>query len=242
MKRDLVGFTVLAALCFLLLIGLGTWQVQRLEWKESLVARIEARAEAPPASLADALARWNAAGDAEYVRVRMQGRFHHGKERHLYHVKDGTAGWRIVTPFETESGRFVLADRGFVPHRLKPPSRREAGQVEGAMTVTGLVRAPGSKAWFTPDNRPAQNEWYWRDLIGMAASVLNGTQRETLVPFFVELEAAPVPGGWPKGGVTRLRLRNNHLQYAVTWYSLAAILAAIYAVYMRGRLRRRESA
>jgi surfeit locus 1 family protein len=132
-----------------------------------------------------------------------------------------------------------MADRGFVPERFKEPETRAAGQVEGQQIVTGLARAPGTQALFVPDNSPEKNSWFWRDLEGMASSALSAEEIDRLVPFFVELDAAPVPGGWPKGGVTRLKLPNKHLQYAGTWFGLAGTLLVVFAVYLRGRLRAR---
>ena len=125
-----------------------------------------------------------------------------------------------------------------VPDQLKLARTRPQGQLETDVVVTGLARAPETQRLFTPDNDVARNIWYWRDLDGMAASVLAPGERARVAPFFVESEAAPVPGGWPKGGVTRLQLSNRHLEYAITWYGLAAALVAVYGVFARSRLRR----
>jgi len=111
-------------------------------------------------------------------------------------------------------------------------------QLKGLKKMIGLARAPGKKDLFTPDNSVEKNSWFWRDLEGMASSALSVAEIKRLVPFFVELEAAPVPGGWPRGGVTRLELPNTHLQYALTWFGLAGGLLAVFAIYLRGRLRR----
>ena len=112
--------------------------------------------------------------------------------------------------------------------------RRPEGQVAGIVTVDGAIRAPGVQHWLQPDNEPAQNIWFWSDLPAMAAC---GASRppDKLVPVFLEAGPAPDPGGLPIGGQTKVNLPNDHLQYAITWYALAAALAVIYVLYHRQR-------
>ncbi|MGI9388274.1 MAG: SURF1 family protein [Methyloligellaceae bacterium] len=236
MKPTLVKLTLFAAAGVAMLIGLGTWQLQRLAWKQGLVERIEARARGGPVPLAAALRNWSQTGDIEYQRVRLSGVFDHDSERHLYTVVAGKPGWRIITPLKAGENAIVMVDRGYVPPSLKNPQDRAAGQVGGTVTVTGLARAPGRKNAFTPASDLARNIWYWRNLEGMAASVLDAGSRERLAPFFVEADAAATPGGWPKGGVTRVKFANRHLEYAVTWYGLAVALLIVYgAIVWRWR-------
>ena len=106
------------------------------------------------------------------------------------------------------------------------------------MELVGLARASESGAWFTPGNAPAANRWFWRDVPGLAASLPPDLAAKT-APFLVEAEAAPVPGGWPRGGVTRLAIPNRHLEYALTWFGLAVVLLAVFFAY--ARRRRKES-
>jgi surfeit locus 1 family protein len=217
-----------------ILIGLGTWQMQRRDWKLGLIDRIEHRAHDEPISLTMAKDLWQREHDVEYYRVLLVGRFLHDQERHLYTVEQGRAGWRVVTPLVTSGGDVVLVDRGFVPDELKEPSTRPAGQIADTVEVIGLARAPGTPNWFTPENDPARNRWFWRDVSGLAAS-LPADQAARVAPFMVEAEAEPVPGGWPRGGVTRLVLSNRHLEYALTWYGLALTLAVVAVFFARGR-------
>jgi surfeit locus 1 family protein len=172
--------------------------------------------------------------------VRVDGRFHHADERYLYAVSEGRVGWHVITPLETEAGDVVLVDRGFVPDELKDPSSRALGEVENVVTVTGIVRSPDTQNLFTPDNEPEANRWFWRDLQAMARSMFPAGTIE-VAPFFLEADNSPVPGGWPEGGQTRLVLPNNHLQYALTWFLMAAALLVIYGLYVRGLYRRRSS-
>jgi surfeit locus 1 family protein len=236
--KGLLGFTALALAALAVLIGLGVWQLERLQWKEGLIAEIEARSKGAPITLAEAIAVARQGRDPSYYRVRVEGRFDHGKERYLFSqsLSDGTPGWHVVTPLETVDGNIVLVDRGFVPDTLKDPSSRASGEVEGPVTVTGIARSPEIQGSFVPDNELQANRWFWRDLGAMARSMFpEGT---VVAPFFLEAEKSDVPGGWPEGGQTRLELPNNHLQYAITWFLLALCLVVIYAVYVRGLYRR----
>jgi len=99
------------------------------------------------------------------------------------------------------------------------------------------VRAPDTQGLFTPNNEPEANRWFWRDLDRMVHSMYP-TATLDVPPFFIEAEKSDVPGGWPEGGQTRLSLPNNHLQYAITWFGLAAALIVIYAFYVRSLYRR----
>jgi surfeit locus 1 family protein len=239
--KGLLGFTALALAALAVLIGLGVWQLERLQWKEGLIAEIEARSTGAPITIAEALAIAHQGRDPDYYRVRVEGRFHHDKERYLFaqSLADGTPGWHVITPLETTGGDMVLVDRGFVPDVLKEASSRASGQVEGVVTVTGIVRSPEIQGSFVPDNEPEANRWFWRDLGAMARSMFpEGTVE--MAPFFLDAEKSDVPGGWPEGGQTRLELPNNHLQYAITWFLLALCLLVIYAVYVRGLYRRRR--
>lgn len=236
-KKGLVGPTALVVAGLAVLVGLGVWQLKRLEWKEGLIARIETRTKSPPITLAEATAIARTGRDPSYYRVRVDGRFHHAKELYLYAVTDEGFGWHVITPLETVNGERVLVDRGFVPDELKDPSKRPLGQVENVATVTGVVRSPEVQGLFIPDNDPKANRWFWRDLNGMARSVFPGGTIE-VAPFFLEAEKNDIPGGWPRGGQTRLEIPNNHLQYAITWFLLAAGLMIIYGLYVRNLFRR----
>jgi surfeit locus 1 family protein len=209
------------------LVALGVWQLQRLEWKSRLIAErataVAAAPVSPPKTLAEARA-------LEFHRVTVEGVFLHDKEilRNAIAAK-GDAGFDVLTPLREEGGRIVFVNRGFVPTELKDPATRPTGQLAGTVRVSGLLRVPPDKkpGWFIPDNRPDRNAWFWIDLPAMAAA--DGLAN--VAPFYIDADAAPNPGGWPKGGVTPLALPNDHLQYAITWFSLAAALVVIYLVY-----------
>lgn len=221
----------LAALAILLV--LGTWQVQRLVWKEDLIATIDARIASEPLTLAGIEDRFAAEGDVDYWPVRVDGVFHHEGERHFFATHDGRSGYYIYTPLELDDGRLLLVNRGFVPFELKEPELRAQGQVQGHVALTGLARNPldGKPSAILPDNDPAKNVFYWKDLPVMAATSGVGAPGDYL-PFFVDAGDAPNPGGLPVGGVTIVSMPNNHLQYAVTWYGLAVALVGVVGVWL----------
>lgn len=236
--------TLLTMLGLAILLGLGTWQMQRLAWKDALIAKIVARTSAPPIDFSAALGIYTGSfaegmEDAlEYVRVKVTGRFLHDREQYLYapHQKLGP-GFHVLTPLEISRPlpKFVLVNRGFVPEAFKDRARRTGGLAAGETTLTGLVRMSGEKNSFTPANDPARNLWYWRDLPALISAALPGREREAVL-FMVDAQAEPeTPGGWPRGGTTELKLPNRHLEYALTWYGLAVTLLVVYLVYVRSR-------
>jgi len=222
------GILVLIALS--ILISLGTWQVERLHWKEGLLADIAARQAAAPVPLAEIEAMAASGGDIEYRKVTATGRYINNKERHFFATWQGQTGFYVYTPLELADGRTLLVNRGFVPYENKEPEMRMQGQLTDQQTVTGLARAklPGKPSWVVPDNDVAKNIFYWKDLDVMAESV--GLEKARVLPFFVDADSTPNPAGLPIGGVTQVDLPNDHLQYAFTWYGLAAVLVVVVAI------------
>ena len=151
-----------------------------------------------PITLKQAIAVSREGRDPSYYRVHVKGNFDHAKERYLYALSnDGTPGWHVITPFDSVEGDLVLVDRGFVPDEPRDPSSRAAGQLEGDVDVTGLVRLPESPGPFTPDNEPGNNRWFWRDLSGMVYSMFPTATMDP-APFFLEAEKSDVPGAGPR--------------------------------------------
>lgn len=223
-----------------ILLSLGTWQMQRLKWKEDLLSTIDQRMHSPPVALEQAERLFGESGDVDYVPVSVSGTFAHEGERHFLATWKGQSGFYVYTPLKLEDGRFLLVNRGFVPYGMKEASSRPEGQMQGTVTVTGLARNPlaGKPSSIVPDNDPAKNVFYWKDRDAMAASA-GLPAGYTLVPFFLDADATPNPGGWPAGGVTIVDLPNNHLEYAVTWYGLAAALAGVLLFSLAGRRKHR---
>jgi surfeit locus 1 family protein len=227
--------TVVGAPIVLLCLGLGVWQMHRLSWKEGLIAERAAAVAAPAAPVPQSLAQ---AQGMEFHHVSDEGVFLNDKEILLAAIsKAGQPGYHVLTPLREVSGRIVFVNRGFVPGALKERSKRRAGEPTGAVRIEGLLRLPLDRPpnWFVPDNRPDSNSWFWIDLPAMAKA----DQLDHLAPFYIDADAAANPGGWPKGGVTRLALPNNHLQYAITWFSLAVAMVVIYVLFHRASAEHR---
>jgi surfeit locus 1 family protein len=226
--------TLVAAGAFAVLLALGTWQVERLHWKEALIAERAAQLAAPPEPLPAQSDDWRA---WDFRRVTVAGEFDHEAEQ-LYGVAaiEGQVGHHVITPLVRADGPAILVDRGWVPADQAHPAARRQGQLEGRVEITGIARyrGEGRPGWFTPENQPEQGLWYSYDLPALEAAV--GIE---LLPVVVEVDATANPGGLPQGGRTNLVLPNNHLQYAITWYGLAAALLAIYVALSLERGARR---
>jgi surfeit locus 1 family protein len=228
--RPLLWPTIFTVPAMLLLLALGSWQIQRLYWKRELIEQRQAAVSAAPV----AVRSLEDAKGMEFRHVTDEGVFLHDKEIFLGATSEaGRQGYQILTPLLEPGGRMVFVNRGFIPAELKDPARRAAGQLAGTVRVQGLLRLPpaGRPAWFLPDNRPDLNYWFWVDLPAMSAA--DKLEPDRVASFYIDADASPNPGGWPKGGVTRLALPNDHLQYAITWFSLAVALMVIYFLFHR---------
>ena len=219
------------------LIGLGLWQLQRLSWKQALIAEIESRAAAAPVSLKAALAL----PDAEFVRVETRGVLQNGAERFLMNSYDGSAGYTVITPLISEEGVLVLLDRGLIPAELKDPGKRPGPATEPA-TIAGQLRRHGAeRGVFVPDNDEAGNVWFWWDVPALLASI-EVPPNLAISPYV--LHVTPGSAGskaWPRPQALTINLRNNHFAYALTWFGLALALAAVAGVFVRQRLRVAET-
>jgi surfeit locus 1 family protein len=223
----------LTVVALAMLISLGNWQMRRRAWKEDLVAKIETRVAADPLPLSDALTRLREGGDIEYLPVTVTGTFLNDGEQHVLSTWQGQSGWNVFAPMQTVGDRAILfVNRGFVPYDRKDPATRPESLPEGPQTVTGLARMPvnAKPSMLAPENNPAKNEYYWKDLAAMTAAA--GLDGETVLPFFVDAGPGPDPLKLPAGGVTIIDLPNNHLQYALTWYGLAGALAVVAGVFL----------
>ena len=233
-----VGLAILMLIVFVVLIALGTWQVQRRVWKLHLIAEVQARVHAPPIS-APGPSAWsgiNAEHDV-YRRVRVTGAFDNAKEALVMAVTEKGPGFWVVTPLKTPDGFSVLINRGFVPDDRKDAASRLAGQSVGPVTITGLMRMSEPRGGFLRSNAPADNRWYSRDVQAIAAA--KGVSNAA--PYFIDADSTPNPGGLPVGGLTVIAFPNSHLTYALTWYGMALLLAGAGGYILREEWRGRHS-
>lgn len=208
---------VLAALALLgaaALAGLGVWQVERRAWKLALIERVEARLAAAPVAPPPP-SSWGAVGDRDtYRRLRAQGRWRGVAPVFVQAVTDAGGGYWVIQPLATRQGT-ILVNRGFVPREARA-AIRPAG---GGAVVTGLLRTSEPGGAFLRDNDPAADRWYSRDVAAIARARGVGP----VAPFFIDADAT-ARTQWPRGGLTVVRFRNNHLVYALTWFTLAAMM------------------
>ena len=219
---------------FGVLVSLGVWQLQRLSWKEALIARMETRIHEPAVGLPPE-STWGQlqADDYDYRHVTVSGVFEHQNEMQLFfgsgHVPGQLIqpGYLILTPLRLNDGTRIIINRGFVPQALRAPATRPATLVGGPQTITGLMRPPEPRNAFTPVDDPASRLWYTRDPVAMAASL----KLERTAPFTIDADAGE-PQVLPAGGATVFSVPNNHLSYALTWFGLAATLAGVFIAFV----------
>ena len=230
--RPYPGLTVACAILLAILCGLGVWQLERLQWKLALIARVNSHIAAAPLPLDAILAM--AGDDAQYRRVRLDGRFDHGREAYVFTTDEGAAVYHVLTPLTTDDGKVLMVDRGEIPAEKLAAATRAAGNVEGEMHVTGVWRVPDPPGAFTPAPDTAKRIWFARDLAAIAAA----DHLSLAAPVVIEADAAANPGGWPRGGRTVVSFRNQHLSYAVTWFGLAICLLGVWLAYhiSKGRI------
>ncbi len=233
-RRSWLGLLIPALLAFAVLVALGTWQIERKAWKEGLIAVLTERLAAPPSAL-PAPSTWSSLDQAneEYRRVKFSATFDHGKESLVYAVASAFRpdvagpGYWIFTPARLTDGGFVIVNRGFVPQRRKDATSRTDGQIAGPVEIAGALRWPEARHWFSPTDDALHNLWFTRDPLAIADA--KGVR--PVAPFYVEQESPVPPGGLPQPGKLTVRLRNEHLQYALTWYGLALVLVVVFVAW-----------
>lgn len=214
--RATIGLVL--AVLFAGFCSLGAWQVQRLHWKRELIARVDARIHAAPVP-APAKPDWPNISTSrdEYRRVAVAGRYLRNRDTRVQAVTERGPGWWLLTPLRGDGGEMVLVNRGFVPNDWSGATLPPAGPVR----IVGLLRVSEPHGGFLRHNDPARNRWYSRDVAAIAQARGLG---ET-APFFIDAGRDASGAEWPAGGMTVVHFRNQHLQYALTWFALAALVA-----------------
>ncbi|HXQ12616.1 MAG TPA: SURF1 family cytochrome oxidase biogenesis protein [Caulobacteraceae bacterium] len=223
--------TIAAVIGIAILIGLGVWQIQRLHWKEAILARVAALENAPPRPLEPLLLRAAAGADVDYHRVQATcPELEIGPYLRLYAVWQGYGGYRIIAACPIAAGpyRAILVDRGFIAQGLPLGGGRPLTD-----PIVGVLRKGDTRNFVTPANQPRQNLWYWRDIPAMAAAL----GASAPAPSFLMLERPPPPPGGPTLAAIPADIPNNHLQYAITWFGLALALAGVYLASLWTRRR-----
>ena len=227
------GVVALAALAVLL--GLGVWQLERKTWKEDLIDTLTRRLESDPVELPKPAdwARLDAA-NAEFQRVHVTVQFGKASDALVYtsgsQLRDDVkgTGFFVFSPAKLAGGPSIVINRGFVPDKNYP-------QAERMQEIVGVLRWPEAPSLFVPDRDSAGTTWFVRDHLAMARTLGWGD----VAPFYIEQEDPVPPGGLPHPSVLKVRLRNEHLQYAITWFGLAGVLVIMFAVW--GFWQRRDA-
>jgi len=232
-RRSLRGLLVLAAASALVLAALGSWQVQRLGWKEALIAERQASLAAAPIlleTLADTIPAWR--------RLRLNGTLLYDKSL-LVGPRSyrGLPHWRLVTPLRLVGGGVVLVDRGWVPDLGKDAALAGVLKPVGPVALEGILRRPTPTGYFSPVNVPNADSWFRVDPEAMASRLgLAG-----VAPFWVvahaEAGAKRVAGTYPVADTAVSMPSNNHLHYAITWFGLALASLVVAGFYWRHERR-----
>lgn len=222
-------FTIPAVL---LMLGLGVWQLQRLAWKTELIDAFEARVAAEPTDPPIALTPADMP-DWRFRRVAATGRYLHEKEIQITGKPyKGTAGFHVITPFVTDSGLTVFVNRGWVPEKQRRPADRPTSLVPAPAMIDGVIQQSGVKGYFVPENEPQNDVWFTVRPENMAAYL--GLQGPVATGYYIDqLAEGPRPTALPLGAERSITVRNEHLQYAITWFLLAATLIGVYIVWHR---------
>jgi surfeit locus 1 family protein len=234
----LMGPGIATLILLALLVGLGKWQLDRKVWKEDLIATLQQRLASSSSALPPPQ-RWSTLDPAqdEYRRVQFAAELVPDQEALVF--TSGSAfrpdvsgsGYWVFAPARLPGGGVVVVDRGFVPEGRQDKATRAAGEVAGRVDMVGVMRWREPQSWFMPQADPAHNLWFVRDPGAIAGAKGWGE----VAPFYIELESPAPPGGLPLPGPLKVNLPDDHLQYAMTWFGLAAVVAVSFAFWARTR-------
>jgi len=252
-RRRVIGFglfTLVMVACF---IGLGIWQLQRRVEKHALIAALDERLAAAAVALPPP-AQWRALTPArdEFRRVEFTATYQKLPDAMVYSagsaVRDDVSGsgtWAFL-PARLPAGETIVINAGFVPNTMQDRSYQDrvVGRlVTGAPAkLTGYLRFPESAGALTPAEDPAKRLWFTLDHFAMARALGWNAAGQAVAPFYIDLET-PVPeSGVPKPGPLTVHLKDDHLQYAITWFALAGAVVIAFGVWMRGQRRHQVAA
>ena len=232
--------TVFSLAALLIFVGLGTWQLQRKIWKEALIQRLDQRLTAPAVDLPPR-ERWSTldATNDEFRRVKFSAVFEPGAEALVYTTGStmradvSGPGYWVFAPARSAAGELVVVNRGFVPQGWEGPATGDAASAPANADLVGVMRWPESRGVFSPKDDPGRNLWFVRDPVAIAAAKGWGE----VAPFFVELESPQPPNGLPRAAALKVSLRNEHLQYAITWYGLGLVVVVMFVAWLSAHRR-----
>jgi surfeit locus 1 family protein len=246
--RSVAGLGIFTLLTLALLIGLGVWQLQRRVEKHALIAQLTERLAAEPGALPP-LAQWSTLTPArdEFRRVRFSATYEQRPDAMVYSsgsaIRDDVSGpgtWAFL-PARLPGGETVVINTGFVQNTMQDRGQQDRAVARlvtgGPVTLTGYIRFPESPGALTPRENIAKRLWFTRDHQGIARALGWGE----VAPFYVDLETPAPESGIPKPGRLEVHLKDDHLQYAITWFGLAGAVLIAFGVWWRGQRRAQNS-
>src|SRR3984893_11540778 len=240
--RSVAGLGIFTAMTLALLIGLGVWQLQRRVEKHALIAQLTERLAAAPAALPP-LAQWSALTQAadDFRRVRFSATYEQRPDAMVYSagsaIREDISGpgtWAFL-PARLPTGETIVVNTGFVQNTMQnrvQQDRAVTRLVPGApVTLTGYIRFPESPGALTPSENLDKRLWFTRDHLAIARSLGWGQ----VAPLYIDLESPAPESGIPKPGPLEVHLKDDHLQYAITWFGLAGAVVIAFGVWLRGQ-------
>jgi cytochrome oxidase assembly protein ShyY1 len=243
-RRSGAGFGIFTLVMVAAFVGLGLWQLQRRVEKHALIAALTERLAAAPSPLPPP-AQWGAMTPAadEFRRVRFTATYAPIPDAMVYSsgsaVRDDVSGpgtWAFL-PARLPTGEIVAINAGFVPNTMQDRAQQDRAVkplvTDAPVALTGYIRFPESAGMLTPSENIAKRLWFTRDHLAMARALGWGE----VAPFYIDLEQ-PVPAsGIPKPGPLEVHLKDDHLQYAITWFALAGAVVIAFGVWLRTQRR-----
>ncbi len=241
LRTGLAVPTTFALAALVTFAALGTWQVERKAWKEALIETLNGRLSAAPAPL-PARETWTrlARAENEFRRVAFLAAVIPGTQALVYTAGPGLRGdvagpgYWVFALARLADGDLVVVNRGFMPEGRRDPKTEDPPDL-GLVDMVGVMRWPEPRGYFAARDDPGRNLWFTRDHLAIAAAKGWPERWGEVAPFFIDLELPTPPGGYPRPGALKVSIRNEHLQYAITWYGLAAVVIVMYAVWLANR-------
>jgi cytochrome oxidase assembly protein ShyY1 len=243
-RRGVAGFGVFTLAMVAVFIGLGVWQLQRRVEKHALIAALTERLAAAPSALPQP-SQWNSLNPAsdEFRRVGFTARYEHAADAMVYSsgsaVRQDVAGpgtWAFM-PARLSTGETVVINAGFVQNTMQDRAQQDRAVArlinEEPVALTGYIRFPEPASTLTPAENTAKRLWFTRDHLAMARALGWGE----VAPFYIDLEAPAPASGVPKPGPLEVHLKDDHMQYAITWFGLAGAVVIAFGVWWRGQRR-----
>lgn len=220
------------------LFALGVWQLKRLEWKENLIKTMEYNSRQSPVVFPF---NFEPKENPEFRKVVLSGYYLHSQEIYIGAKYFGKKlGYYLFTPFMLEDQTIVIINRGWVPNNKDKQEPGEVFRSNNLTLINGIIRKTDHKQWVFPENIPEEGKWFWVDLAGIAKYFRSINNDSVVRPILIQATDEKNEKEYPKILPSEFHLQNDHLQYAITWFSLMIAMIIMYLIYMRKEVNRQE--